>query len=258
MKMKAALLAALMCCICFATSRAADCREILQKARGNFENGKLTWMGWEKPCRIDFEAKDSKFVNGIEDKSEASTTSCYFLQKDLLEYKLKIDDDNVVFHSGLYFYVVDASKQGREAPEGISEFLDVLISFFDAYHISTKFEDTVYTICSLLPEAKVEGRDCFSIMLTSSASNDTSVCYIDKQSYLPMKVSGAIFVDGYRLKISSIFDYTLNEKLGVFKKIVFEVEEGDKRSVTTFTTKKFELVDDLNEEEFNFKVIKEK
>lgn len=254
--MKAALIAALLCCICYAHTRAADCREILQKAMENCENGKLTWMSWEKPCRIDFESIDSKFVNGVEDKNATSNAPCYFLQKALLEYKLKIEDDNEIFHYGFNFYVVDASKQGKEVPEEISEFLDVLVSYFDAYHISNRFGDTVYTICSQLPEAKVEGSDCFAIRLTSNSSNDTSVCYIDKQTYLLKKISSTLTLVGSKLKISSIFDYALSKKLGVFKKIVFETEAGDTRNVTTLITKKFELVEDLNEEEFNFTIKK--
>lgn len=253
--MKAALAAVLLFCICTATSQAADGHAIAQKSLEAMDKINLMWMG-TPACRIDFDIKESVIVNGVEQNDRTKNSKSFFLKKDIFTYKLKIDQDQEIVQLDFKTYVADQSKQAVELPDSLAQFMEKLTKYFDAYNVKNSYEDTSFSVCTQLPDSKVEGRDCYVLEYANPGNGDTTVFFIDKGTYLTKQVLQKMTIENSSGTITYLYDYTLGEHLGVFKKVLIENFEQGGKHVTTFTTKKFEIIDDLNENDFKYNVIK--
>lgn len=249
------LFAALLLCLGYTASLATDGREVARKALAAIENSKLTRMG-AQPCRIDLEVKESVIVNGAEQKDQTKISSSYFLQKNLLDYKMKIDENQEIVHFDYKSFVADASKQAVELPDSLAHFMEKMISLFDAYNASYYYAGTIPSTCALLAPANADGRECHVLEFSNPGSQDTTIFFVDKETYQTKQALLKMTVEGQNGTITFQYDYTLGENLGIIQTVQIQNEEQGRISLTTFSTKIFEIIDKLSDDEFKYEVIK--
>ena len=176
--------------------------------------------------------------------------------KDYSTYKLKISETNVIVHKDFKCYAAGEDKLAAELPDTMQMYVEMLVSHFDSHYYINYLCDTVFNRYKLLPPTNVDGKACDVLEISVLDETDTTIIYIDKGTSLVKKAILKRIVSGSSGTLTYTYDYTIAKDYGIVRELVMENEEQGEKHVTTFTLKKYVEIDDMSDEEFNYKIVK--